>query len=231
MTKSRNINAPRKWWTEADVQLLRDRYPNTKTSVLADLLDRDVKTVHHKAQNLGIKKSRATIAQMAREAMADPQHPGRTVQFKPGGVPHNKGIKHPKGWAPGNMAATQFKPGDKPHTWLPVGTYAIDPDGSLTLKVNDLPGPKSVRWRQVHRMVWEAANGPTPDGCVVVFKPGRKTTDRDLITIDAVECITRVELMQRNTLHRMPKPLAELVQLRGVLTRQINRKAKEAKTT
>ena len=29
----------------------------------------------------------------------------------------------------------------------------------------------------------------------------------------------------------MTKPLAELVQLRGVLTRQINRKAKEAETT
>lgn len=231
MTKSRNINAPRKWWTEADVQLLRDRYADTKTAVLADLLDRDVKTVHHKAQNLGIKKSRETIARMTREAMADPQHPGRTVQFKPGAVPHNKGIKHPKGWAPGNMSATQFKPGNKPHTWLPVGTYAIDPDGSLCLKVNDLPGAKSVRWRQVHRMVWEAANGPTPAGHTVVFKPGRKTTDREQITLDAVECITRAELMRRNTLHNLPKPLAEIVQLRGVLTRQINRKAKEAETT
>jgi hypothetical protein len=32
--------------------------------------------------------------------------------------------------------------------------------------------------------------------------------------------------MARNTVHRLPKPLAQLVQLRGALTKQINKRSK-----
>ena len=46
------------------------------------------------------------------------------------------------------------------------------------------------------------------------------------ITPDVVECISRRENMLRNSVHtRLPKPLASLVQLRGALQRQINRRA------
>ncbi len=84
----------------------------------------------------------------------------------------------------------------------------------------------------MHRLVWIAANGPVPEGHIVVFKPGRRTTELKEITPDAVELITRVENMRRNTVHaKYPRELARLVQLRGVLSRQINRKAKEAKTS
>ena len=83
----------------------------------------------------------------------------------------------------------------------------------------------------MHRLVWEAACGAVPDGHIVVFRPGRKTTDPDKITLDALELLTRAENMRRNSVHsKYPPEVARLVQLRGALTRQINRKAKEAKT-
>ena len=63
--------------------------------------------------------------------------------------------------------------------------------------------------------------------------PGRKTTDPALITLDALELVTRAELMARNTVQNLPKPLAQLVQLRGALKRQITRRARatEEQTT
>jgi hypothetical protein len=66
---------------------------------------------------------------------------------------------------------------------------------------------------------------------VVVFRPGRATTDPALVTLDAVELITRREIMARNTMHRLPEPLARTIQLRGVLTRAINQRTKALKDT
>jgi hypothetical protein len=42
-----------------------------------------------------------------------------------------------------------------------------------------------------------------------------------------VELISRRELMARNTFHALPPPLAQMVQLRGVLNRQINARSKK----
>jgi hypothetical protein len=58
--------------------------------------------------------------------------------------------------------------------------------------------------------------------------PGRKTSDVDKITLDALEMVSRAELARRNhPVSRSPE-LAKLVQLKGAITRQINRIAREA---
>jgi len=221
----------RRFWTEAELELLRRNYADSLSQDIATALGRPVGTVHQQAAKLGLKKNRDCVAERARQAMQDPAHGGRAHQLKKGNVPANKGVKHPKGWAPGDMARTQFKPGQMPHTWVPVGSFSINSVGYLDKKLSETPGARHLRWKPVHRLVWEEANGPVPAGHVVVFKPGRKTIDPALITLDAIELVSRAELMARNTLHNMPKELAQLVQLRGVLNRQINRKAKEAETT
>ena len=219
----------RRRWTDAELQILRDRYANTRTADLADELGRSCGKVHQKAHTLGLRKDKALVAEMARIAMADPSHPGRRSQFRPGTVPANKGMRRP-GYAPGNMGTTQFKPGAMPSTWLPVGTYRVNSDGYLDLKVSEEPGPRHKRWHTVHRLVWIAANGPVPKGHVVVFREGRHTTELDKITLDAVECITRRQLMDRNSVHTVyPPALRSLAQLRGALTRQINKRSREQK--
>lgn len=222
MTKS-----SRHRFTPADDELLRRNYADSLTGDLATVLGCSVDAVLRRANRLGLKKNRELIAQVARERMLDPAHPGRAYLIQPGNVPANKGKKMPPGWVPGRMAESQFKKGNKPQTWLPVGSYRISPDGYLERKVNDLPGNNCVRWHPVHRLVWEEVNGPVPDGHMVAFKPGRRTSELKLITLDAVELISRAQNMARNTIHNQPGPVREVMRLRGTLKRAINRKVKE----
>jgi hypothetical protein len=65
-----------------------------------------------------------------------------------------------------------------------------------------------------------------PAGHIVVFKPGQRTKELNEITADRVECISFAENMKRNTRHNLPKPLSDLIALRGALTRQINKRTK-----
>lgn len=106
-----------------------------------------------------------------------------------------------------------------------VGTLRIA-EGQLQKKVND-GFPYMRRWVAVQRLVWEAANGPIPPGHIVVFKDGRIRTEEAQITLGVLELISRGENMRRNSVHtRYPKEVALLVQLRGAINRQINKRAK-----
>lgn len=218
----------RKKWSEVEVKLLRWAYADSLTADIAKALGRPVGQVYAKAGKLGLSKGEKFLATDRSGRIFKGGKLGLATQFKPGQVPANKGQHHPKGWAPGKMASTQFKAGNRPHTWVPIGSYRINADGYLERKLNDLPGESHVRWFPVHRLVWIEANGPVPDGHVVVFKPGRRTTALEAITLDAVELVSRRELMARNTVHRLPDELLPVVRLRAQLTREINRRTKEA---
>ncbi len=54
-------------WTEAELQLLRERYPKSSNLEIAQDLDRSVKSVVSKAHNLGLKKDRERLREMGRE--------------------------------------------------------------------------------------------------------------------------------------------------------------------
>ena len=79
--------------------------------------------------------------------------------------------------------------------------------------------------------MWEAAHGPIPDGFIVVFKPGLKTAVCEEITLDRLECITRAENARRNHPAQRDPELAKLVQLKGAITRQVNRIKKQQEQT
>lgn len=229
MTKTTGKLPPRRYWTEAETELLRHHYADSLTRDLAKVLGMTEDRVLRKAHDMGLHKNVEIIRQMARERSSDPHHGGRLHRFQPGQAPANKGKKMPKGWAPGNMAATQFKVGLRPHTWVPIGSYTINPDGYLDRKVSDEPGtPRHVRWHPVHRLVWEHAHGPVPRGHVVVFRPGRFTNVLAKITLDRLELVSRAELMKRNSVHRLPPEMLPIVRLRASLTREINQQTKEA---
>jgi hypothetical protein len=185
-------------WTDAEVALLRQHYATRLTADLAAELGRPIQRVLAKANNLGLCKTRELIAATARERMADPKHGGR---------------------------ASQFKPGNQPYTTLPIGSYRIH-EGYLERKVSNAKGNASKRWHGVQRLVWEAANGPTPPGHVVVFRPGRHSTVLEQITLDAVELISRAELMRRNTRHNYGPEINELISLRARITRAVHTREK-----
>lgn len=214
-------------WTPQQEALLRAEYASTPTAELAPRVGMTVDQCNRKAVMLGIKKDKAVVAQMARER-SGPDHPMRQHTFKPGNVPANKGKRMPEGWSPGRMAQTQFKKGVRPHTWQPVGTQVVNTEGYLDEKVADGTGPRHLFWKPVHRLVWERHHGPIPEGHIVVFKPGRKTTDPALITVDALELLTRAENMRRNSFRaNWPPELQALVTARACLTRAIRKKTRE----
>jgi hypothetical protein len=232
MTKSRGINRPRVYWTAADLATLTARYADTRTADLAVELGRPEAAIYSKARVLGLSKSEAFLASdKSGRVQRGKQNPAmRATQFKPGALPWNTGTKGLVGVHP-NCRAAQFKPGRPPQesrNYLPIGSRRVNCDGYLEEKVTD---DQSIvparRWVAVHRLVWQAANGPIPRGYAVVFKPGRKTALGADITVDAVELVSRAELMKRNSVNNLPTELVQLVKLRGALVRKINARSKK----
>ena len=214
--KGQAING--KAWTPAQIELLRKHYPDTRTRELVILCGHSVSSIWGTANKLGLKKSKDAIARFAREEMLDPNHKGRHYFFPKGHAPANKGTRRP-GWAPGRMADTWFKKGNRSLRWkddYPVGSLRLNTDGYVDMKVSE--GLRA--WRQFHRILWEDAHGPIPKGHILIFKDG----DRLNIELANLEMITLRENMRRNTIHNYPAPLKLTIMALGQLKRRINEK-------
>lgn len=228
MTKSRNILPQRIFWSDEQIALLHKLYPDNRTEDIAPRIGRSAKSIYSKAKLLGIKKSAAFLASGLAGRLDGVR--GGATRFKKGQVPANKGLRRP-GWAPGNMAVTQFKKGrsaSEARNYVPIGSYRISKDGYLERKTTDDPSIYPARrWSFVHRLVWIETNGPIPDGHMVVFMKGQRTSKLEEITIDRLECISLAENMRRNTFHNYGPEVAKAVQLRGAITRQINKRERK----
>lgn len=210
-------------WSLVEVDLLRSMYPECHTDDVAAWMGRTVKQVYMAAHTHHVRKSAEYLASdCAARIQRGKRDPRMAVgQFKPGLVPWNRGLHGVNGYS-----EARFKPGNKPQTWLPVGTERITKDGIVQRKVSDT-GHKAADWVGVHELVWSEANGTVPAGRIVVFKPGTRTTDVAAITLGKLECITRAENMRRNSVHtNYPPEVARLHQLRGALNRQINKRTR-----
>jgi hypothetical protein len=215
----------RRSWTAQEITILRELYPTTRARDIAvQLPGRTITQILSKAWALGLRKPVEIIAQHAREAMSDPTHPARKRQFKPGHRTWNSGMK---GWkAGGRSADTRFKPGQmsgRAKALLqPIGAERETKDGILQRKVTH-EGRGGQRWKSVHQLIWIEAHGPIPPRHIVVFKDGNRRN----FDLTNLECIPMAENMRRNTVHNLPKPVAELVQLRAALVRKINHRNKK----
>ncbi|MFA9413312.1 HNH endonuclease signature motif containing protein [Streptococcus sp. E29BA] len=112
---------------------------------------------------------------------------GLTGQFSKGHVPANKGKKYP-----GMRNSGQFKKGDKPASYLPVGTINYTTDGYPKIKVAE----PNV-WEYLHRQTWEKHHGPVPKGYSVVFLDG----DKSNWDITNLACLSRSEVVRMNQMH------------------------------
>lgn len=84
---------------------------------------------------------------------------------------------------------TEFKKGNCPKNWVPVGTERVKSDGYLYVKVSDIRGIKyahNVNWKQKHKLIWEQTYGPIPKDSCLIFLDGDKTN----VTLDNLACIT-----------------------------------------
>lgn len=219
-------------WTPEQGEILRRRYSNEPTSVLAEFFGRTERSVYQHALKLGLRKSADYLATIDSRRIQRGRTDPRMVatQFKSGQKAWNEGIKGICGTHE-NCRRTQFKKGHlagaAQRKYVPIGSYRISKDGYLEQKVND-DFPAQRRWVGVHRLIWEAANGPIPPKHVVCFRSGRLTPILENITLDALELVHRGELARRNHPRSKSPELAKLVQLKGAITRQVNRIAREA---
>lgn len=222
MTKSRGINRTHMRWTPALDDQLRSLYADNSTEVVAEIIGARKEQVYSRASNLGIKKSDAFLASVKSGRIARGKHHPNMIatRFKEGLVPWNKGTNYK---APGRSAETRFKKGAAPFNTLPVGSYRLNKEGHLQQKIGNAPGSNSKRWRGVAELVWCAANGPLPAKHIVFFKKGMFTNKLEEITLDRVDCITNAEHVRRNSIWRNDPEVAKLYQLKGQITRQVNR--------
>lgn len=226
----------RRPWTERELRILRKRYPDERAADVAQALGRPLRQVYQAANRYGLSKSEAFKSiDLSARIRRGKQHPNMVAnQFEPGLTPWNKGKPGSTGLHP-NSRKTQFKKGRKAcdsRNYVPIGTERVSKDGCLERKTTDDPSMYPARrWVPVARLVWEAEHGTIPKGHVVRFKDGMHTTVAEDITTDKLECISFAENMRRNSYHRYPKPIPQMIQLRGALNRKINnRKKKETKT-
>lgn len=223
MTKSRGILSPRRQWTNEEDRIIAEHYPHTPQRELCELLNCDRYQLYTRAQALKVKKTPEFRQSEHSGCIRKGKRVSPGTEFKPGQSPWNKGMR--VGSYPGAIK-TQFKPGNKPANTLPVGSLRITKDGTLQRKIGNEKGSNSKRWRGIHELVWIEANGPVPAGHICVFKPGMKTSVLAEITLEKIECVSFAENMKRNTRHRYPKEINQLIALKGAINRQINKRSK-----
>jgi hypothetical protein len=215
MTKSRGILPPKIFWTEAEKALVVQLYPNTKNSEIIRILGRHTeKSVWGIANKLGVKKSPEYLKALGGQLDGKRDN---GMRFRPGEKPWCTGLKFP-----GKTSSTSFMKGQRPPNWMPLGSHKLNTDGYLTRKIRE-GNNGGLNWEGVHRLVWKEANGSIPARHVITFKAGMKTTILEEITADKLECISMKENALRNNYWKTDPELMKLYQLKGAITRQVNR--------
>lgn len=215
MTKSRGILTPRHRWTAEELELLTTMYPDHRAEDIAAKLWPGcvVHNVYTRAKKLGLEKSEAFKASAASGRLDGVR--GIATRFKPGNVSNNNTGPMVRAGIP-----TRFKKGQRAHNYVPVGTELVKTDGYQWVKVAE-----PNKWRQKHLLMWEEHTGaPIPDGMRVCFKDRNKQN----VTIENLECITLAELASRNTIHRYPPELKEVIRLAAKVKRKINERTEES---
>lgn len=205
-----------KKWTLQEDQVISELYPNSTINEMMSVLPgRSWRAIYIRAALTGIKKSPEFLRSEKCGRLYTGHKRSKDSQFKAGQKPWNKGLKgicfegSEKGW---------FKKGSIPPNTKPEG------DGAITIRKNKGFAYKYIRialgkWRQLHTHTWEQANGHIPEGHIVVFKDG----DTMNCAIENLEMISHDENMRRNSRHRYPKEINELIQIKLVFTRKINK--------
>lgn len=212
MTKSRNIRK-RIDWTPEMIEAIRARYPHERTENIADDLGVSLARIYSKAAWMGLSKTPEYLASPDACRLRRGDNIGAAYRFPKGHVPINKGkkgVNHP------GMKATQFKKGQHPHTWKPIGTERLSKEGYLQIKLRDT-GVTRRDYVPVHHLVWELHRGAIPEKHHVSFKDGDKTN----IIIENLELVSWAEMMQRNTVHNLPEELKEVLRLKGSINRRV----------
>lgn len=196
--------------TMAKEVYLKKHYANTRNADLSEILKVSEAAISARAFKLGLKKEEAFIRKWTSK-----------TYFKKGHTPANKGKKQTEYMTPEAIAATaetRFKKGQVPHNALNDWEEVERRDkGGRVYTLIKVPKARKLQYK--HIWLWEKhTKQKLKKGYNIVFKDGNTQN----ICVENLECISNAELMRRNSYHNYPKELAELIQLRGAVKRQIN---------
>ena len=206
-------------WSDDDALSLARLYPATPMHEIVTALGRSESSIYGKAALMGLKRSEAFLSSPASGRIKPGSMQGAPTRFERGHATWNKGMK---GWQADGCQATQFKPGQNPHNWNPIGHERVTKDGYLQRKMTDTKCTRKD-YRMVHHLVWEERNGPVPAGHALIFKDRNKTN----IQLDNLELITRAELCRRNSIHRYSPELKHAIRTLAKLKRTIEDSSNE----
>ncbi|WP_225782632.1 HNH endonuclease [Xenophilus sp. Marseille-Q4582] len=108
---------------------------------------------------------------------------------------------------------------------LPLGAERRNSRGDLMRKVK-ASGPRAEAWKRVEVATWEEAHGPVPAGMIVTASDPAQP-----LTLANLMLVTRTDLANRNRLdQRYPPEVQQVIRLKSLITRQINRMASKAES-
>lgn len=97
--------------------------------------------------------------------------------------------------------------GEAARRYVPVGTVLTRRHGNgkmyRWIKVRDVPRESWRNWKSYAVHLWEQANGPVPEGCIILHRNEDSLDDR----LDNYECLTLAERLKRQRSN--PKTLAK----------------------
>lgn len=196
-------------WTQSELDILYREYPDKYTKELAKLLNRKIESINQKAHSIGLKKS----DEFHRQDKIKLSKYGSLYRFGVGFTPHNKGKKmsielYEK------VKKTMFKKGIVPHNAKYDGHEVLSKDGYVMVRI------RLGKYELKHRVIWEAVNGPVPAGHCIRFIDGNKNN----FDVNNLKCISRVENMSTNQVHKYPQEIKDLIKLKNKLKTKINEK-------
>jgi hypothetical protein len=205
-------------WTKEQTDYLIKNFADNNTQQIADYLGFSYARVSSKAYSLHLKKSPEFLNSERSGIFYKGMDKRRNdlSRFKKGHATWNKGKKMPPEIYE-KCKGTMFKPGLKNHN--------EKFDGALSLRKHHRDGIyiyiriSKAKWRPLHQIVWEKYNGEITPGHKVIFKDKNRTN----FNINNLECVSCSELLERNSIHRLPEELKKTIYLTTSLKRQIKK--------
>lgn len=173
----RRVDCNRRWTAEMD-NFLRANYVKFTMPQLAAILGCTPKAVKSRTGKLKI-----TLPEEVRK---------QRTGYKKGNTPVNKGAKGIH-----LSPCTEFKKGHKPANTKYNGCITIRRNKKQGINYTYIRIAES-KWRQLHQVIWEKANGKIPKGMILVFKDG----DTSNCSLQNLLLVTRKEHLERNTKNR-----------------------------
>lgn len=196
-------------------------YPDEPTYKLAEEFNLPIHKVYRIATKLKLKKSQEYLDNWELSGRGRMLDLGKNYRFAKGHKSWNTG-KSPKDYmrpeSYEKLTKTQFKKGTPPLNTKHDGAISLRHD-KTGIKYYYIRLSKS-NWILLHQKIYQDAYGPIPKNHIIVFK------DRNSLncTLNNLECITKAENMQRNSIHRYNPELKFAIRTLKNLKKQINGK-------